>query len=206
MRRLPGLDEETFTEKIGATRYGNKTPLTDAEEKILLPRIIGVGPSASTWYEEVKNYYSNISVTVPSGKGLELQIGLNYLDEEAKGLSDVEAIETGRAIPISVPDFVLWRHCLVYSQCANDISLVGKSERIRLYIFDPEANIKETAKVARFIQQAVVKVTGLFGDRLSLRQFAMVLYEEHKEELKQWKLGADNEIPLNDPIIMSDAE
>lgn len=74
--------------------------LNEAEEKQLLPEILGVYPEAAnmtTWVKATNEYWKDISIEIPpynydgKGGGRQLEVGFYYETEEAKVLGEKEA-------------------------------------------------------------------------------------------------------------------
>ena len=154
------MKDEAIKNKIGASLHGQdvKRGLNSDEERRFLPNIIGVSPDSENWDKAVRSYWDNISKLVPpsdgeGGGGLKLEIGRVYTkleDEEFDSICSDESLKKG--FPINVPDFVLWRYCLVYNRVANSIDDIHKSPKIDFYIFSSEEDIitkKSSLKLER---------------------------------------------------------
>ena len=158
------------------------------EEKKYLGEIIGVSPSSQDWQKATRAYWCNITQEVPADEfGLELEVGFLYPDDAAaeKGREE-EAAENAKAIamfekdldytiqfdvrqkvgqPINLRDYILYRHCLVYNQCANSPKLVNKSPKIRFYLYSREAAQADAAIKVKMRQKAYTMYLELVGDR-----------------------------------------
>lgn len=136
---LPGYDQEDYIAKIGAafSKEGSDTlrGLTAEEERKYLPAIIGIEPTAPLWESKTRNYWASISVPIEAD-GKKLQVGLRYPSEEAA--------EKGKdGIPINIPDYILYRYCLVYGRVANSkAEVTNSSKKIKFYLEDLEAEKK----------------------------------------------------------------
>lgn len=75
---------ENSKQVIGATLSRNgggvETGLTIEEQDKFMPIILGVDAKDASFRKQVKNYFSDFSVTVPIGEGLKLDIGKDAYD------------------------------------------------------------------------------------------------------------------------------
>lgn len=149
------LEDETV-EKIGGELKNGVTlrGLTPEEEKRFLPELIGVQPSDNEWIESAKAYWDNITKNVPISNedgtgGLKLEVGFHYntkadFEDDEKAIRDKNGVIINpKGTPINIVDYILWRYCLVYSHVANNFNDVGKSPKIRFYIYSQEEEEKE---------------------------------------------------------------
>lgn len=155
---LTGDDASFHNIKIGASIKGKSVlrGLEFDEEAKYLPDIIGVSPKDQNWSRATKDYWSDISVSVPAdgttsdklqGKIIEFKVKFkNKSDkDEFENLLDFEEkakiiSEKGEVID-GIDDYVLFRYCLVYSRVANRYADVGKSPKIRFYLYSPKTEV-----------------------------------------------------------------
>lgn len=147
--------ESTLCKIGGSSRHNDVLRgLTPEEEVRFLPKIIGTQPTNDKWEEACRAYWNNISRNVDE-KGIELEVGLIWATEDAynskfqfnsndKALIKDEngVLINSKGTPINIADYILWRYCLVYSECANDAADIHKSNKIRMYIFSQEIENK----------------------------------------------------------------
>lgn len=150
------------------------------EEKRYLKDIVGISPTSEKWEESTKKYWSNIRVYVPTGLGLELEIGFKYKTEEAKALgeaSDNYAIKQQHGDPISPTNYVLWRYCLVYSHVSNNLDEVENSPKIRFYLFSKEEDINLKTQQLELRKKAYTMYLTTAGDRDKVQSILTVLQD-----------------------------
>ncbi|PHS35723.1 MAG: hypothetical protein COA82_03670 [Alkaliphilus sp.] len=132
--------------------------LTNAEERQLLPDIIGDDPKNTTWTKNTKLYWTDLTKVIPySETGYEIEIGMEYRDKEGAELAERErvnqraatstALKEGRqhveiftvrlahGSPINIEDYIIYRYCLVYNKCANSPAEIYNSTRILFYLY-----------------------------------------------------------------------
>lgn len=194
--------------------------LSFEEEKKYLPDVIGVSPQSNDWQKATRNYWANITTEVPPDTGLELEVGFVYPDEESatKGRAEEEkenaaatamyAQELDYAMkfdvrqsvgrPINISDYILYRHCLVYNQCANSPKLTHKSAKIRFYLYSKEAVQADLAIKIKMRQKAYAMYLELIGDRAKVDNVIYVLKDTiqryNENVLNVEKLDVTNEI------------
>lgn len=163
-----GSEFESWTSR----RPRGRNALSRDEEQRLMPQLIGVQPTHQEWDKKLDEYWHNIGVIVPFA-GLELEIGLTYESENDPGT------------PINLSQYVIYRYCLVYSHVANDQASVGKSPKIRFYIWNKEEEVK-SRQVTRQTKDLAYKTRmDIEGDEKKVRAvitlFNLVPSEEPTE-------------------------
>jgi hypothetical protein len=98
--------------------------LTIAEQKKWLPEVLGISPTEAGWAKQVRSYFANLTIEVPS-KGVTLNISL---DEEGN--------------PINVTDYIKFR----FAEAHPHVSLNEAGSKGRYFISDPQK--EEASKVA----------------------------------------------------------
>ena len=98
--------------------------LTIAEQKKWLPEILGISPTEAGWAKQVRAYFANLTIEVPT-EGVTLNISL---DEEGN--------------PINVVDYIKFRFAMDHPHVSTDES----SSKGRYFISDPQK--EEAAAVA----------------------------------------------------------
>jgi hypothetical protein len=184
--------------------------LTHAEENIFMPELVGMPADAPMFRKACDDYWKDICVIVPAPTSvddtkaaLELEIGFHYPNKEAAKLgeeeSDSELIKHYKALeenrihtmdfsvrvklgrPINLPDWILYRYCLVYSDVAKTESQVNMSNRIRFYMTSPE--LENKGKAASLAQR-----------KLAMAAYLEVLADEQKAENLYYALDAERKI------------
>lgn len=115
--------------------------ITIAEQKKWLPEILGISPTEAGWAMQVKRYFANLTIEVPSS-GVTLDISL---DEEGN--------------PINVTDYVKFRFAQAHPHVSDDEG----SSKGRYFISDPQK--EEESKVASTrLRKEAYKELILLGD------------------------------------------
>lgn len=112
--------------KIGSIFTKNGKPLTGLtleEQRTLMPHVIGLSITDSTFYKEVERYFLNISINVPED-GVEL---------------DASVDENGT--PINVVDYVKFKYVQAYKFCAENENSLSRIHKF--YIHDKEAEMQK---------------------------------------------------------------
>jgi hypothetical protein len=113
-----------------------------------MPDLIGISHAHPEWNDRLRRYWENISVLVPF-EGLELNCSKIWNDDK-------------NWKPANTFHYVLHKYCLEYSGVANQESDIGKSSRIRFYMWSPqeqlvkdknERKLKDAATMARIEMQ-----------------------------------------------------
>ena len=154
--------------KIGSSlkQNGPLRGLTFAEEARFLPSILGIANTSEKFSHACNDYWNKISTVVPSGEGLQLEVGwewkneADYNDEKNKE----ESLRT-KGQPINMADYILYRYCLVYGRVANKEEDINKSSKIKFYLHTKEAKIKAEKAKNDVKKQAMKLYLELLGDR-----------------------------------------
>lgn len=151
---LRGDDAALHNIKIGSSIKGKSVlrGLDYEEEKLYLPDIIGVSPQSVDWTRAVQNYWNDISVPVPADgetssklQGRIIEFTIEFKEKSKKEEFEkllnfekkAEVIAKHGKVIDGIDDYVLFRYCLVYGRVANSYEDVGKSPKIRFYLYSP---------------------------------------------------------------------
>lgn len=174
------LIEKNFSITASSKNKGILRGLTSEEEKKYLPQIIGISANHNEWEKSTIEYWANISVPVPDGEGLKLDISMEYnSEEEAK--RDTKKI-SGR--PLNLTDYIVWRYCLVYSRVANKFEDVEASPRIKFYLYSEEQerinkNLKTETKL-----EATRKMLEILNDKKKIKAVLTVIASKPLAKVK----------------------
>lgn len=142
VRRLPqfasaaqkDLEEYFANSQRGYGSYFTKgsnrtaTGLTPTEEDLLLPYILSIPKEDREFRKGVTNWFEGLSVKIPAGEGMKLEIGLNT--------SNTEPV-SGDNLPININDYILYRHGVQHPWVAAS-EADGKGNQLKqYYIYDP---------------------------------------------------------------------
>lgn len=85
----------------------------------------------------------------------------------AQKINDLNALESTKykyGNPIDISDYILYRHCLLYSGVAKDISLINSDPSIRFYIKDDKREAENEAKFRNAKNLAKANYVKLLND------------------------------------------
>jgi len=214
MGAIPGQNPDEAKSKIGSS-YSGSAPLrglTFDEEKRHLPAIISINSDSQNWEKAVKDYWASITKDIPSGDGLKLEIGLRYekkedyeVDRKNNERDTNGVLINPKGNPINLADYILWRYCLLYSHVANNIEDLGKSPKIRFYIFnkDKEIAIKKVSQNTK--RQALQEWFKRMNERDWVNDVLHVLVANDKSGkhniVKLTSMGEDEKDILMDELI-----
>lgn len=132
--------------------------LTREEEQKYMPQLINISTTHTEWDKILNTYWETLQVDVPYD-GLSLNVGT------------IQKSESEEPEPINLFEWLLYKYCLRYAQCANSRDMMGASDRIRFYLWkDTEERSLKTsmlvwedkATLARLeIQQDIEKVKSI---------------------------------------------
>lgn len=105
--------------------------LNEYEEKILLPRLLGITPSDPQWYDKVEMFYRNLEIRVPH-EGVKLNITTK------KRTVLYEGEERQFDYPEVPTDYIKWKQCLCDSSVADTEEEMA-SGMFKYYIVDEQA-------------------------------------------------------------------
>lgn len=146
------------------------TGLTPAEEKILIPALLGIEVNAQ-FYDKLTLFYTEIETKVPHGeRGLELQVGL----EISNNLPVTHVVKEGDVVrqnlPINLMDYVRYRHAIAFPYTAPSPEAASGNPLVQYFIEDP------TLVLAQKINETEIK------DK------AMADYQQVKSDMKRVKM------------------
>lgn len=193
----------------------NTMTACEEEMQMIMPDIIGVGPTSPEWKAKVKDYWNSICVPVTGGgKDLEIGFKVDVKDKKKKAFIDLlpepdrksdEALANYinrelekdlkfyadiymYATPIVPVDYLLYRYCMGYRDVANNHNNVDTHPHIRLYIFDQEVANKVIAKDASVKREVTGKLAELYNKRELLLD---VLYAFESDSVTQGETQQD---------------
>lgn len=210
---LPGQDMTITKQKVGAS-IGIR-PLTFEEEEQYLPELINISANDVEFRKGCKEYWNNISEPVPSdgvnanlvatsstvyGKPLEFtvqfttQAAQKALEAAADFAEKVKIIQKHKGIVIDgVADYVLFRHCLVYSKVANNLKDIGKSAKIKFYLYSKQAEVN--AKYSKL--QLERKAAKMFEQVIDNEQLVDALLIRFKFPIENYPTIEDKHLALH---------
>jgi hypothetical protein len=198
---LPGSDPSDRQYKIGASLNAlSKKCLKGVDgalEKVVMPRIIGIGANEPSFQREVDEYWNNIGVIIPSDeeagkeedKGKIINISFlvsgSLLKESIDMASNIEAkfniISTGlieNTISIENEDmyfdFIFLGYCLKNKEVANDVDLMWYSPKIRYYILNKAITTAKKYNIIELKEKARPLFAELKNDDMKLNAMLMM--------------------------------
>jgi hypothetical protein len=97
--------------------------LTFSEQKQYLPEIIGISATDNQFTPAVRDYYLNLTITVPAG-GLDLEVGLDKEDH-----------------PINLLDYIRYKFACAHPAVVEDEDAITSSKRIRYFFKDSKKDL-----------------------------------------------------------------
>ena len=79
-------------------------------------------------------------------------------------LNDLESSKCDLGSPRNIEQYLVYRHCLLYTDVAKDIALIGSDPSIRFYIKDEKKEKEREEKLLRARQTAMRNYVELLGD------------------------------------------
>lgn len=208
IKGLPGDDPTLHRLKIGSSLKGTG-PLRGLEydeEHKYLPEIIGVSPTDNEWRKIVISYWNNISVDVPAdgigigrlqGRPLIFTVAFETATEKENfervlNLEEKAELSKKGEVVEGIPDYILWRYCLVYSKVANRQEDVGKSPKILFYLYSKETETRVEHKAFKLR----VKASQLFTKILMEEHLINAVLLMFKQDLKEFETLQDKHLAL----------
>lgn len=119
--------------------------LSYAEEEILMPFLIHLEPTDRDFRKNIEKYFTEISTTIPYSTGISLEIGLT---DNSKAL-------TKNNLPLSIEEYVRYRHLLNHPLMAKNIDVDGNDGKKEFYIFNKDEVLKKKALSTSYADQAL---------------------------------------------------
>jgi hypothetical protein len=151
--------------------------LTPAEEKILLPTIIGIEPSSPNWDSKTAEYWADFSLRVPD-KGLEFNIWQG---------------ENGLPSIANVKDWIAYKFCKVSSKVAVSEDEYSNRDIYPFYVEDNKELIKQKTQKLAVRKEADLEFLKLFkedkaGKVNTLKvNWVMEMYKKHDSTLGKYR-------------------
>lgn len=184
---LPGDDSTLHNMKIGSSLQAGGEPLRGLsfdEEQIYLPSIIGTDPRDLQWRTKANNYWSNISVPIPSDglntnpdilPGKILKFTVRFEEEKDKIAFEetldltikANIVSTKGLVVDGISDYILFRYCLVYGRVANTKKDIFKSPKIRFYLYSKQGETKRKHNAMKLRAKAKSKFVELLDPQHS---------------------------------------
>lgn len=215
---LPGDDPTNYNIKIGSSYKGinHLSGLTRQEEQQYLPTILSVDPEDKFhWLEAVKNYWSSISVAVPSDeetgnkslKGKVLNFKVAFTNEKAAESYKIASLEKkaeimkdGHGIVIEgTSDYVLFRYCLVYGRVANTFDDIYKTPKIWFYLYSKDQEAKKEYNIFKLRNKATEAFLSIMTDEPIVNSI-LRMFGENPNNLDKFGNIADKHLILDKKI------
>lgn len=176
-----------------AIRPVNELLSRGAEMRALLPTIVGVSPTDSSWQERITSYMHDFLLEIPK-YGLEFDTSYVFdmadpayrdnIEEFAKSknikgetnkereqniltaiqkLDETELYQYVRFVNIT--DYISWRYCLLSSKVANKVEDINKSVNIQFYLTSDDEIRAAKTKRSQLRTKALTEYTKLINDK-----------------------------------------
>lgn len=142
------------------------TGITFKEQDLLMPYLINMESDERGFRLAVEQFFHDIDTKVPSDTGTKLQIGLE--EDNDKPVSKAN-------LPISISDFIKWRHMLNHPKVAmNKEESEGNSLK-EFYIHDPESVQKKKLNKSKEEDSAIQKYLAIKAEPLKVDMLLLLL-------------------------------
>jgi len=182
--------------KITGKQFGSG--LQRWEEELLLPELVGVYPEEDRreYHRAVKDFYRNINTKIP-GEGLRLNIALH---DENEPLSE-------KNLPVSVRDFVIYRHALNHPETGKTFDEAEMYQHKRFYIEDTDSVVNNAAKLSKMEDKALLSYYEISDSPQKIEQ-TLVLHGVNPKDLneKEQQLKAKEFATINETESASENE
>lgn len=115
-------------------------------------------------YLEVKSKENQILAKYEAADKHDIRLLKEALTEKINDLNSLESTKYKYGNPVNVTDYILYRHCLLYSGIAKDISLINSDPSIRFYIKDDKREAENEAKFRNAKNLAKANYVKLLSD------------------------------------------
>lgn len=196
---LPGDDPTLFNVKLGASLKGGSPlrGLSHDEEIKYMPDIIGYSPNDNDWRRATKDYWNNISVTIPAdgatadelqGKILDFTIAFKTKEAQSQVESLLSFTEKAQELTrldnqglisliYGVEDYVLFQFATKSSSVANTIKDIRKSPKISFYLYSKAVEVQAKYNLFKLRTEAKKVFLSLMEDE-SLVNALLVMFEQ----------------------------
>lgn len=106
---------------------------------------------------EIERKYSLVSRNNLAELRKALQVKINEIDS-------LEREKCNLGYPLNVEDYIMYRHCLLYSDIAKDMAFINSDANIRFYIKDNAKEEERRRKQHELVNKAVSNYVVLLGD------------------------------------------
>lgn len=146
------------------------TGLTPAEEKILIPALLGIEVN-DKFYDRLTLFYTEIDTKVPHGAvGLQLEVGLELDNTKPVTHSEVKDGRTVLNTPLNIMDYIRYRHAIKFPYTALSPEAAEGNQLMWFFIEDPK--LVTNSKMAE----------------IEIRDEAMADYQQAKSDPKKVKM------------------
>lgn len=108
-----------------------------AEQKLLLPEVIGTEASDKDFRKKVEEFYHSYTTSIPK-QGIKLEIGLKEDNEKPMDENNM---------PLNVKDFIAYRHIRGAKAVAADKIAAERNPTAKFYIKDPDKISDDTIEI-----------------------------------------------------------
>jgi len=165
------LPDDIYTEakrRIGSVYTGSGDiirGLTFAEQRKLLPEVLGVSAEDPNFGRACKDYYLNLTVEIPMG-GVDLEIGV---DEEG--------------YPLNRADFIRYKFALAHPYVVQDEEDLSASKKHQYYLSDNRRELKQ-AKMGLDLRKSAYKEYIKLSDNSDRMDKVLIIYGYKPKDLK----------------------
>ena len=183
-----GKPKYVIGSSISSTR---KLMSNKGELETYYPELLGVSSNNPDFVTRVKKYLSNISVNLSDGQKefdvsfvyrhkrdyLAIKQQLEDIDKKYEAspktikdanlrndeINRIEATKHKFGYPVNIEDYIIYRHCLLYSEVAKDIKFIGSNPNLRFYIKDVAKEKEREKKRLNAAKEAMTNFIKVIG-------------------------------------------
>lgn len=140
------------------------TGLNFLEIDILMPLIINVPHTDSTFRQKVRDFFASIVTKIAFGSGCELEIGLELDNEKPIGVRNPDGTYKEINLPIKIQDYIRYRQALGHPLVAASKSEAQGNILKEFYVFDQTLVDTEAASLRKVVDRATTSYLTLKTD------------------------------------------
>jgi len=146
-----------------------------------MPMMVNAENSDKDFREKVEKYFVNMNTKVPSKKnsGLELEVGLKINNEKPILFKDEDG-KTIKNLPISIEDWLKWRHAKGHPYVAASKEEGDSIQYYEYYIEDREVIVKREVKIEALKDKALVHYLNISKDENLVDMYLALLGSKYK--------------------------
>lgn len=115
-------------------------------------------------YERIRREEEKIEQTYQSANRQDIKKLRDALKEKITRLNILESSKCKFGYPVNVDDYLIYRHCLLYSDVAKDVALINVDSNIRFYFKDDQKEAEKLRKYRLEVNKAKTNYVSCLSD------------------------------------------